>query len=50
MDTIQAVLTAVPGAATPKWVAYILSIVCFVGVAVQPVGFFGVFRVSGDHT
>lgn len=38
-------LTLVPGVATPTFVTYIFAIVCLVGLAVQPVGFIGAFRV-----
>lgn len=38
---------AVVGASpSPMWLSYLLGVICFVGVLVQPVGFFGVFRVS----
>ncbi|TXT13119.1 hypothetical protein VHUM_01520 [Vanrija humicola] len=38
------IMSAVVGAEVPSFVTYIFGIVCFVGVAVQPLGFFGVFR------
>jgi hypothetical protein len=40
---------SVPGVATPTFVTYILAIVCLVGLAVQPVGFVGAFRVRPPH-
>jgi hypothetical protein len=41
---------SVVGAATPSFAPWILAIVCFVGAAIQVLGFIGVAKVAFSYT